>query len=84
MEQVPQAVVVDSDHRAQASLWGQAAGRNLMRSKGRCPSSKTSEEQIGVHRDVYNFVGEQGCEKLGEIMLHSLTLHHEVEGNVFC
>lgn len=43
-------------------------------------SSETDEKQTRIHRDVYDFVGEPGWEKLGEIMLNSLILHEEVEG----
>lgn len=46
-------------------------------------SSETDEKQTRIHRDVYDFVGEQGWEKLGEIMLNSLILHEEVEGKSF-
>lgn len=62
-------------------MWGKGAGeRNLIRINGRCySSSETSEKKTKVHRDVYNFVGEQGCEKLGEIMLNGLILHEEVQ-----
>lgn len=79
----PKAVAVDSDqeHRHVSGAKGE---RNVIRNKGGCPSSEMGEKQTRVHRDVYNFVGEQGCEKLGEIMLNSLILHDEVEGNVFC
>lgn len=81
MEQGPKAVAGDSDQdgRQACGAKGQG-GRNLIRINGGCySSSETSEKQTKVHRDVYNFVGEQGCEKLGEIVFNGLILHEEVE-----
>lgn len=86
MQQGPKAVAVDSDQDNRHACGAKGQGeRNLIRITGGCYSSaETGEKQIRVHRVVYNFVGEQGCEKLGEIMLNGLILHEEAEGKVLC
>lgn len=67
MVQGHKAVTRDSDQdNRHACRAKRQRERNLIRIKGGCYSFLW---ETRIHRDVYDFVGKQNCEKLGEILL---------------